>query len=167
MMGRVVTAAEAAAQCAAARARGARAVFTNGCFDLLHGGHLALLEEARSAGDLVVVGINSDSGVRALKGEGRPIVPQDERAEVLAALRFVDLVVVFDEPTPRELVTALRPDVLVKGGDYTPDSVVGRDEVESWGGRVVIVPLVAGRSTRGIVGDARSLRPREGGERGR
>jgi D-beta-D-heptose 7-phosphate kinase/D-beta-D-heptose 1-phosphate adenosyltransferase len=128
---------------------------------------VALLEEARAAGDLLVVGLNSDAGVRALKGSGRPIVPEPERAEVLAALRFVDLVVVFDEPTPRELVLALRPDVLVKGGDYSPDTIVGRGEVESWGGRVVVVPLVAGRSTRSIVEDVRALRPPTGGERGR
>ncbi len=166
-MGRVATRAEAARECAAARAAGRRVVFTNGCFDILHGGHLALLEEARAAGDLLVVGLNSDAGVRALKGAGRPIVPEPERAEVLAALRYVDLVVVFDEPTPCDLVLALRPDVLVKGGDYSPDTIVGRDEVESWGGRVVVVPLVAGRSTRSIVEDVRAARPPSGGGRGR
>ncbi len=166
-MGRVATRVEAALVCAEARAASLRVVFTNGCFDILHGGHVALLESARAAGDLLVVGLNSDAGVRALKGSGRPIVPEPERAEVLAALRFVDLVVVFDEPTPRELLLALRPDVLVKGGDYSPDTIVGRDEVESWGGRVIVVPLVADRSTRSIVDLVRASRPRSGGERGR
>lgn len=166
-MGRIVTAAAAASACAEARARGLRVVFTNGCFDLLHGGHLALLEGARAAGDLLVVGLNSDSGMRGLKGDGRPIVPQEERAEILAALLAVDLVVLFDEPTPRELIVALRPDVLVKGGDYTPDTIVGRDEVEAWGGRVVVVPLVAGRSTRGLLDDVLALKSGSVGERGR
>jgi D-beta-D-heptose 7-phosphate kinase/D-beta-D-heptose 1-phosphate adenosyltransferase len=166
-MGRVATRGEAARACAEARAAGQRVVFTNGCFDILHGGHVALLEGARAAGDLLVVGVNSDEGVRALKGDGRPIVPEAERAEVLAALRAVDLVVLFDEPTPRDLVVALHPDVLVKGGDYTPDTIVGRDEVESWGGRVVVVPLVAGRSTRGLLEDARAALPPASGEGGR
>ena len=166
-MGRVATRAEAARACAQARAKGLRAVFTNGCFDVLHGGHLALLEGARASGDFLVVGLNSDEGVRALKGSGRPIVPEAERAEVLAALRTVDIVVLFDEPTPRELVLALRPDVLVKGGDYTPDTIVGRDEVESWGGRVVVVPQVAGRSTRSLLDEVRALRPSAGRGRDR
>ncbi len=150
-MGRVLSRAEAAAACEAARTGGRRVVFTNGCFDLLHAGHVALLAEARAAGDSLVVGVNVDATVRELKGPGRPIAPAAERAEILAALRCVDLVVLFDEPTPRELIVALRPDVLVKGGDYALDEIVGRDEVESWGGRVFAVPLMSGRSTSGIL----------------
>jgi D-beta-D-heptose 7-phosphate kinase/D-beta-D-heptose 1-phosphate adenosyltransferase len=158
-MGRVVTRDEAVRERRAARAAGKSVVFTNGCFDLLHAGHVALLAEAKAAGDLLIVGVNADAMVRDLKGAGRPIVPQDERVEVLAALRDVDFVTLFDEPTPRELVAALEPDVLVKGGDYTPDTTVGRDEVEAAGGRVVIVPLLPGLSTRGIVESIRASGP--------
>lgn len=158
-MGRVVSAAEAVRLCAAARAEGKRTVFTNGCFDLVHAGHVALLEEARAAGDLLVVGLNTDASVRALKGPGRPIVPEAERAEILAAFRAVDLVVLFPEETPRELVLALRPDVLVKGGDYALDEIVGREEVASWGGRVFTVPPLTGRSTSAILERIRSAPP--------
>ena len=133
------------------RAEGRRVVFTNGCFDLLHPGHVALLEAARGKGDVLVVGMNSDASVRALKGEGRPLVPAEERAEALAALEAVDAVVVYDEPTPRELVAALLPDVLVKGADWAEDAIVGREEVESAGGRVERVPIVAGWSTTSLV----------------
>lgn len=132
------------------RRRGERVVFTNGCFDLLHPGHVALLEAARDLGDLLVVGLNSDESVTRLKGPSRPILAQGERATILAALRAVDYVVVFGEDTPLSLVRALRPDVLVKGGDWPPDRIVGRDDVEGWGGRVVTVPLVAGRSTTAL-----------------
>ncbi len=124
-----------------------RVVFTNGCFDLLHVGHLAVVEQARRLGDRLVVAINSDDSVRRLKGPGRPIVNEQERARMLAALAAVDAVVVFDEATPLELIRAMRPDVLVKGGDYAAADVVGAREVESWGGRVEIVPLVEGVST--------------------
>ncbi len=133
------------------RARGLSVVVTNGCFDLLHPGHVALLERARAEGDVLVVAVNSDASVRALKGEGRPAVPEQERAETLLALEAVDRVVVFDEPTPIEVVRALRPDVLVKGGDWAEDAIVGRAEVEADGGRVVRVPLVAGRSTTALL----------------
>jgi D-beta-D-heptose 7-phosphate kinase/D-beta-D-heptose 1-phosphate adenosyltransferase len=133
------------------RAEGRRVVFTNGCFDLLHPGHVALLEAARGKGDVLVVGINSDASVRALKGEGRPLVPADERAEMLLALESVDAVVVYDEPTPREVIAALLPDVLVKGADWAADAIVGREEVEAAGGRVERVPLVPGRSTTSLV----------------
>ncbi|HEY7509098.1 MAG TPA: D-glycero-beta-D-manno-heptose 1-phosphate adenylyltransferase [Vicinamibacteria bacterium] len=133
------------------RAQGRRVVFTNGCFDLLHPGHVALLEAARGKGDVLVVGINSDASVRALKGEGRPLVPADERAEMLLALESVDAVVVYDEPTPREVIAALLPDVLVKGADWAADAIVGREEVEAAGGRVERVPLVPGRSTTSLV----------------
>ena len=133
------------------REAGRRVVLTNGCFDLLHAGHLALLEAARQEGDALVVAINSDASVRRLKGEGRPLVPEVERAEALAALEAVDRVVVYDEDTPLAVVKALVPDVLVKGADWGADEIVGRAEVEAAGGRVVRVALVPGRSTSGLV----------------
>ncbi|MBA2683142.1 MAG: D-glycero-beta-D-manno-heptose 1-phosphate adenylyltransferase [Gemmatimonadaceae bacterium] len=126
-------------------------VFTNGVFDLLHTGHIDLLIAARRLGDRLVVGINTDASVRRLKGPTRPVRREAERAYVVAALECVDAVTVFDEDTPLELVLAIRPDVLVKGGDYTPDTIVGRTEVESWGGRVHVVPLTAGHSTTRII----------------
>jgi D-beta-D-heptose 7-phosphate kinase/D-beta-D-heptose 1-phosphate adenosyltransferase len=129
------------------KANGERVVFTNGCFDLLHIGHITLLEQARSFGDRLIVAINSDASVGGLKGPTRPIVGETERARVLAALAAVDSVIVFGEPTPLELIVAARPDVIVKGGDYAPDTVVGAHEVESWGGQVKIVPIVEGFST--------------------
>lgn len=133
------------------KAAGRTVVFTNGCFDLLHPGHVALFEAARSQGDVLVVGLNSDRSVRALKGEGRPLVPEGERAETIAALEAVDRVVVYDEDTPRSLIKALGPDVLVKGADWALDAIVGREEVEAGGGRVVRVELLAGRSTTSMV----------------
>jgi len=126
-------------------------VLTNGCFDLLHAGHVALLEAARREGDVLVVAINSDASVRRLKGDGRPLVPEPERAEALRALEAVDRVVAYDEDTPLAVVTALRPDVLVKGADWAEDRIVGRAEVEAAGGRVVRVALVPGRSTTTLV----------------
>ena len=129
------------------KAAGRTVVFTNGCFDLLHPGHVALFEAARSQGDVLVVGLNSDRSVQALKGEGRPLVPEAERAETIAALEAVDRVIVYDEDTPRSLITALGPDVLVKGADWALDAIVGREEVEAEGGRVVRVELLPGRST--------------------
>ena len=134
-------------QFAQERRNGRRIVFTNGCFDLLHPGHIRTLEEARALGDVLIVGINSDASVRELKGRGRPVFPMKERAEVLAALECVDAVVIFDEPTPRELIAKLLPDVLVKGGDWADDQIVGREEVEAAGGRVVSVPVLPGYST--------------------
>jgi D-beta-D-heptose 7-phosphate kinase / D-beta-D-heptose 1-phosphate adenosyltransferase len=133
------------------KANGERVVFTNGCFDLLHIGHITLLEQARRFGDRLIVAINSDASVSSLKGPTRPIVSQGARARVLAALSAVDAVVIFDEPTPLELIVAARPDVLVKGGDYQADSVVGAMEVASWGGQVRIVPLVEGFSTTRLI----------------
>jgi D-beta-D-heptose 7-phosphate kinase/D-beta-D-heptose 1-phosphate adenosyltransferase len=132
-------------------ARAGTVVFTNGVFDLLHPGHVDVLNVARSYGDALIVGVNSDASVRRLKGESRPVRSERDRAYVLAALEAVDAVVIFAEDTPLELVRALRPDVLVKGGDYTAETVVGREEVESRGGRVVIVPLTAGQSTTSII----------------
>ena len=127
---------------------GGRVVFTNGVFDLLHVGHVALLEAARKEGASLIVGVNSDDSVRRLhKGPDRPLVPQDARARVLAALAVVDCVVIFDQDTPLELIRHLRPDVLVKGADYERAAIVGADEVEGWGGKVVRVPLVPGHST--------------------
>ncbi len=133
------------------RRSGKKVVFTNGCFDLIHAGHVRYLRRARAAGDLLVVGLNSDRSVKGLKGEGRPLVPEAERAELLAALEMVDYVVIFDQPTPRDLIVALRPEVLVKGGDWKRDQIAGADEVEAAGGRVLIVPLVAGRSTSSLI----------------
>ncbi len=126
-------------------------VFTNGCFDLLHPGHVRYLSAARALGDALIVGVNSDRTVRLLKGEGRPILNQSERAEVLAALQAVDYVTVFDEETPRELIAALIPDVLVKGGDWPIERIVGREGVESAGGRVLSLPYIDGSSTSDII----------------
>jgi rfaE bifunctional protein nucleotidyltransferase chain/domain len=130
---------------------GRRIVFTNGCFDLLHPGHIASLEQARSFGDVLIVGLNSDTSVHTLKGAGRPVFPEQERAEILAALECVDAVVIFDAPTPREVIARLLPDVLVKGGDWPSDQIVGRKEVEAAGGRVVSIPVVSGYSTSAIL----------------
>ena len=137
---------------------GGRVVFTNGVFDLLHPGHIDVLAAARAAGDALVVGVNSDASVRRLKGPERPVRAEAERSFVLAALEMVDAVTIFDEDTPLELIVALKPDVIVKGGDYTPDTVVGRREVESWGGKVVIVPLTPGQSTTSIIEKLRGQR---------
>jgi D-beta-D-heptose 7-phosphate kinase/D-beta-D-heptose 1-phosphate adenosyltransferase len=137
------------------RASGERVVMTNGCFDLLHPGHVALLEAARAEGDRLVVALNSDTSVRGLKGEGRPVLPEGERAELLLSLEAVDRVVLYDGATPIEVVRALLPDVLVKGADWAADDIVGRAEVEAAGGRVVRVALVRGRSTSAIIGRIR------------
>jgi D-beta-D-heptose 7-phosphate kinase/D-beta-D-heptose 1-phosphate adenosyltransferase len=129
------------------KAGGESVVFTNGCFDILHAGHVTYLERAQSEGTRLVVGLNSDGSTRRLKGPTRPVNREEDRATVLAGLSFVDAVVLFDEDTPLDLIRALRPDVLAKGADYRPEQVVGRDEVLSWGGRLVLVPLLEGRST--------------------
>ena len=129
---------------------GQRVVFTNGCFDLLHAAHVRLLEQARALGEVLVVGINSDRSVRELKGDNRPLVPEAERAEVLSALEAVDAVTIFDEPTPRELIAALLPDVLVKGGDWGAN-IVGKEEVTAAGGRVVSLPYERGYSTSELI----------------
>jgi rfaE bifunctional protein nucleotidyltransferase chain/domain len=150
-MNRVVSWDEAARLREEARAAGRAVVFTNGCFDLLHRGHVDLLRFARERGDLLFVGLNSDDSVRRLKGEGRPLVPAEDRAAVLVGLRAVDYVVEFDQDTPRELILRLLPDVLVKGADYREEDVVGADEVIRAGGRVDLAPLTEGRSTTGLV----------------
>jgi D-beta-D-heptose 7-phosphate kinase/D-beta-D-heptose 1-phosphate adenosyltransferase len=147
----VLTPAQAAAVVAQARAAGRRIVFTNGVFDLLHPGHVRYLHDARTLGDLLVIGLNADASVRRNKGPGRPINPQDERAEVLAALACVDAVVIFEEDTPADIIRLVQPDVLVKGADWAADAIVGRDTVESRGGRVVRLPVAQGHSTTAIV----------------
>ena len=144
----------------AARRRGLRVVFTNGCFDLLHVGHVRSLEAARRLGDRLIVGVNADAGVRRLKGPGRPIVPARQRAEILAALECVDWVVLFREATPLALIRALRPDVLAKGGDWSRDAIVGREEVAGWGGRVVRLRQVPGVRTSRVISQARRRRSR-------
>lgn len=148
---KVVTLEELVRRAALWRANGERIVFTNGCFDLLHVGHITVLEQARRFGDRLVVAINSDLSVSKLKGPTRPIVGQGERSRVLAALAAVDAVIVFGEPTPLNLILAVRPDVLVKGGDYNIETVVGAQEVQSWGGQVKIIPTVEGFSTTGLI----------------
>ncbi|HJW29262.1 MAG TPA: D-glycero-beta-D-manno-heptose 1-phosphate adenylyltransferase [Saprospiraceae bacterium] len=133
------------------QATGKKIVFTNGCFDLIHTGHTRYLAKAKSFGDLLIVAVNSDSSVRMIKGEKRPINTQAERAETLAALESVDFVTIFDEPDPHKIISDLQPDVLVKGGDWPIEKIIGRDIVEARGGKVVNVPYVEGASTTGII----------------
>lgn len=151
MKGKVLSREEVGAWRERVRAEGRRLVFTNGCFDLLHVGHVRYLEAARELGDVLMVAVNSDRSVRELKGEGRPVMVEAERAEVLAALAAVDCVVVFDELSPRSLIAEILPDVLVKGGDYRLDEIHGREEVERAGGRVLALPFVEGASTTDII----------------
>jgi rfaE bifunctional protein nucleotidyltransferase chain/domain len=139
------------------RAAGERVVFTNGCYDLLHPGHVDLLERCRELGDLLIVAINSDAGVRCLKGPTRPLVREAERAELLAGLEAVDYVTFFDQPTPREIIARVRPDILVKGGDWGLEAIVGREEVEGAGGKVYSLALLPGYSTTTIVQKIKSL----------
>jgi D-beta-D-heptose 7-phosphate kinase/D-beta-D-heptose 1-phosphate adenosyltransferase len=148
---KVLTRDELVRRVATWRANGERVVFTNGCFDLLHVGHITVLEQSRRQGDRLIVAINSDASVSCLKGPSRPVVDEGSRARVLAALAAVDAVVVFGEATPLELILASRPDVIVKGGDYNEDTVVGAKEVKSWGGKVAIVPIVEGHSTTRLI----------------
>ena len=133
------------------RNEGKTIVFTNGCFDILHVGHTRYLREARKQGDVLVLGLNSDKSVKSLKGEERPLIPEDERADVVASLESIDYVTIFDEPTPLELIEYLKPHVLVKGGDWEEEDVVGRESVERWGGRVAIIPEIKGSSTTNII----------------
>jgi rfaE bifunctional protein nucleotidyltransferase chain/domain len=156
-VGAVVSQDELVTQVGPSRRKGRRVVMTNGCFDLLHPGHVKCLEAARSLGDLLVVAINSDASVRRLKGAGRPVMPEAERAEVLAALAAVDFVTVFDEDTPQQIIARVLPDVLVKGGDWGPDQIVGRAEVEAAGGRVVTIPVEPGYSTSALLERIRSI----------
>lgn len=153
-----MTVTDAADWSAGVRARGGTVVFTNGVFDLLHPGHLRYLAAARGLGDVLVVGLNRDASVRRNKGPDRPLTPELERAELLRALNCVDAVVLFDEDTPRNLIAAVQPDVLVKGADWAADAIVGRDIVEERGGRVVRMPVASGYSTSAIVARIRALR---------
>ncbi len=136
---------------------GLEVVFTNGCFDLVHDGHLHYLAQARDLGDRLVIGLNSDASVKRLKGSSRPIVPERSRALLLASLQFVDLVVFFDEDTPLKLIETLNPDVLVKGGDYTRDTVVGADWVEAHGGKVLTLPYIDGLSTTSLINKIKQM----------
>jgi rfaE bifunctional protein nucleotidyltransferase chain/domain len=154
---RILTLAEAANQFDRAHRGNQRLVFTNGCFDLLHPGHIQTLEASRALGDALIVGLNSDASVRQLKGPDRPILPEKERAEILAALESVDAVVIYNEPTPRETIAALLPDVLAKGGDWPGDKIIGREEVESAGGQVISIPVVPSYSTTAILDSIRNL----------
>ncbi len=129
------------------KGEGKRIVFTNGCFDILHIGHVRYLEEAKGLGDILVLGLNSDASVRSIKGPLRPVVPQDERAYIMGSLEVVDYVTIFDEETPLALIEEIAPDILVKGGDWTPDTVVGRETVAQRGGRIVIIPQIREGST--------------------
>ena len=150
-MGQVITEDELIIQLGPKNRNGRRVVFTNGCFDLIHPGHIRSLEQARAMGDILVVGLNSDASVRGLKGPARPVLSENDRAAILAALAAVDFVVLFDRPTPRELLARLRPDVLVKGADWNIETIAGREEVEAGGGRVVSVALEPGFSTTSLV----------------
>ena len=133
------------------KSKGKRIVFTNGCFDLLHIGHLRYLEKAKALGDVLVVGINSDTSVRSLKGSERPILPADQRAEILSGLGCVDFVIVFDELDPLNLISLIQPHVLVKGGDWTKETIIGKEVIERLGGEVVIIPFVEGPSTSHLI----------------
>jgi D-glycero-beta-D-manno-heptose 1-phosphate adenylyltransferase len=150
-MGKIVSQDELIAIAAREKAAGRRVVFTNGCFDLIHPGHVRCLAEARALGDFLVVAVNSDRSVRGNKGPERPLVPERDRAEVLAALASVDYVTIFDERTPRDLIARVLPSILVKGADWALDQVVGREEVEAAGGRVVSISLAQGYSTTNLV----------------
>jgi rfaE bifunctional protein nucleotidyltransferase chain/domain len=133
------------------RKGGKKISFTNGCFDILHVGHVRYLRDARRTGDVLILALNSDASVRTIKGEKRPLVPENERADVVASLEAVDFVTIFDELTPLELIESLQPDVIVKGGDWAEEDVVGRDSVRKWGGKVVIIPETEGASTTNVI----------------
>jgi D-beta-D-heptose 7-phosphate kinase/D-beta-D-heptose 1-phosphate adenosyltransferase len=147
---------EAILQFAREKRNGRKVVFTNGCFDLLHPGHIRGFEMARQLGDALIVGLNSDSSVRQLKGPTRPVIPEQERTEILCALESVDAVIIFNELTPREVISRLLPDVLVKGGDWRLDDIVGAADVRAWGGSVRSIPFVHERSTTGLLGVIRA-----------
>lgn len=139
------------------RNEGKKIAFTNGCFDILHVGHVRYLREAKKTADVLVLALNSDSSVQSIKGEKRPLIPEEERAEILAGLEFIDFITVFPELTPLELINYLKPDIIIKGGDWTEDKIVGRDEIKKWGGRVVIIPEVEGKSTTNIVDKIKNI----------
>jgi D-beta-D-heptose 7-phosphate kinase/D-beta-D-heptose 1-phosphate adenosyltransferase len=150
-MGKIVSQDELVQVAAREKRAGRRVVFTNGCFDILHPGHVRCLADARRLGDLLIVAVNSDQSVRGNKGTDRPLVPQQDRAEVLAALASVDYVTIFDEPTPRTLIARVLPNILVKGADWALDQVAGREEVEAAGGQVISIPLAQGYSTTNLI----------------
>ncbi|MGB8953186.1 MAG: D-glycero-beta-D-manno-heptose 1-phosphate adenylyltransferase [Candidatus Aminicenantales bacterium] len=131
--------------------QGQKVVFTNGCFDLIHGGHIYLFKKAKSLGDVLIVAVNDDASLRKIKGPSRPVFPLNERLEVLAAMECIDYLTAFSEETPQKIISVLLPDILVKGGDWRPDEVVGRKEVEEAGGRVVILPYLKGRSSTSVI----------------
>lgn len=139
------------------RKKGKKIAFTNGCFDILHVGHVRYLREAKKTADVLVLALNSDSSVRSIKGEKRPLMNEKERAEILAALEFIDFVTIFQELTPLELINYLKPDILIKGGDWPEEKIVGREEIKKWGGRVAIIPEVEGKSTTNIVEKIKKL----------
>ena len=139
------------------RKKGKKIAFTNGCFDILHVGHVRYLREAKKTADVLVLALNSDSSVRSIKGEKRPLMNEKERAEIVAALEFIDFVTIFPELTPLELINYLKPDILIKGGDWPEEKVVGREEIKKWGGRVAIIPEVEGKSTTNIVEKIKKL----------
>ena len=139
------------------RKKGKKIAFTNGCFDILHVGHVRYLRKAKKTADVLVLALNSDSSVRSIKGEKRPLMNEKERAEILAALEFIDFVTIFPELTPLELINYLKPDILIKGGDWPEKKVVGREEIKKWGGRVAIIPEVEGKSTTNIVEKIKKL----------
>ncbi len=131
--------------------QGKKIVFTNGCFDILHPGHVTYLDKAKKLGDVLVLGLNSDASVKRLKGKNRPVLNQDERATIISHLEMVDFICIFDEDTPYELISLVKPDVLVKGGDWSVENIVGKDIVESYGGLVINIPYIEGKSTTGII----------------
>jgi D-beta-D-heptose 7-phosphate kinase/D-beta-D-heptose 1-phosphate adenosyltransferase len=150
-MGKILSQGELKKEIEKLKGVGKRIVFTNGCFDILHTGHTRYLREARKLGDVLVLGLNSDASIRSIKGEKRPIVPEAERADVMASLESVDYLTIFNEPTPLELIELLKPDVLVKGGDWAEKDIVGGDAVRKWGGTVAVIPEIKGASTTNII----------------
>lgn len=151
MTGKLKSADEIAAIAAEASKNGKTVVFTNGCFDILHRGHVHVLRQAKAAGDILIVGINSDKSVKSIKGDSRPVLPEIDRVELISAMEMVDYVVVFDEPDPYKLIMAIKPGILAKGGDWSEDKIVGADIVEQGGGRVAVIPYLKGFSTSEII----------------
>ena len=151
MTGKLKSADEVAAIAAEASKNGKTVVFTNGCFDILHRGHVHVLRQAKAAGDILIVGINSDKSVKSIKGDSRPVLPEIDRVELISAMEMVDYVVIFDEPDPYKLIMAIKPGVLAKGGDWTEDKIIGADIVEQGGGRVAVIPYLEGFSTSEII----------------
>lgn len=156
-MGKILSRHDLQTEIDALHRQGKKIVFTNGCFDILHVGHVRYLREAKKKGDVLVLALNSDRSVQAIKGEKRPIVPEAERADVMAALEAVDYVTIFEELTPLALIETLKPDVLIKGGDWEEEKIVGRDAVLSWGGQVAVIPEIKGASTTNIVEKIRTV----------